>query len=124
MPRLLILFAFTNLALGTGAFVLGGILQPISESLGVSVQAAGQAVTAYAVATAILAPLMLVATGKWRRKRAMQLALLLVALGNGVCALAPDLFTLMAGRVLMGVGAVFTPIAAGIAVASSEPGRQ
>jgi DHA1 family inner membrane transport protein len=30
----------------------------------------------------------------------------------------------MAGRVLMGVGAVFTPIAAGIAVASSEPGRQ
>ncbi len=124
MPRLLVLFSLTNLVLGTGAFVLGGILGPISESLDISVQAAGQAITAYAISTAILAPLMLVATGKWKRKRAMQLALLLVALGNGVCALAPDLLTLMAGRVLMGMGAVFTPIAAGIAVASSEPGRQ
>jgi MFS transporter, DHA1 family, inner membrane transport protein len=124
MPRLLFLFSLTNLVLGTGAFVLGGILGPISEALGISVQAAGQAVTAYAISTAILAPLMLVATGKWKRKRAMQLALLLVALGNGVCALAPDLLTLMAGRVLMGMGAVFTPLAAGIAVATSEPGRQ
>lgn len=121
MPRLLLLFSLVNLIIGTGAFVVGGILGPIADSLQVSVPAAGQAITVYALSTAVLAPVMLVLTGRWRRKRAMQLALLLFTLGNLVCALAPNLGTLLAGRVLMGLGAMFTPIAAGIAVASVEP---
>ncbi|MCM5680214.1 MFS transporter [Schlegelella sp. S2-27] len=124
MPRLLLLFSLINLIIGTGAFVVGGILGPIAESLQVSVPAAGQAVTVYALSTAVLAPVMLVLTGGWRRKRAMQLALLLFALGNAVCALAPSLGMLLAGRMLMGLGAMFTPIAAGIAVASVEPARR
>ena len=44
MPRSLFSFRLANLVIGTGAFVLGGILGPISESLDVSVQAAGQAI--------------------------------------------------------------------------------
>ncbi|UUZ71493.1 hypothetical protein LP415_21315 [Polaromonas sp. P1(28)-8] len=47
-----------NLVIGSGAFVLGGILEPMSESLNISVAAAGQAMTAYATATAVLAPLL------------------------------------------------------------------
>jgi DHA1 family inner membrane transport protein len=124
MPRLLLLFSFINLIIGTGAFVIAGILESVAVSLSVSVPAAGQAVTAYAIATAVLAPLVLVATGRWRRKRAMQLALTLFTLGNLLCAVAPDLTVLLLGRVLMGLGAVFTPIAAGIAVASVEPARR
>lgn len=124
MPRLLLLFSFINLIIGTGAFVIAGILESVAVSLSVSVPAAGQAVTAYAIATAVLAPLVLVATGHWRRKRAMQLALTLFTLGNLLCAVAPDLTVLLLGRVLMGLGAVFTPIAAGIAVASVEPARR
>lgn len=99
MPRLLLLFSFINLIIGTGAFVIAGILESVAASLAVSVPAAGQAVTAYAVATAVLAPLVLVATGHWRRKRAMQLALLLFMLGNLLCAVAPDLTVLLLGRV-------------------------
>jgi MFS transporter, DHA1 family, inner membrane transport protein len=45
-------------------------------------------------------------------------AMAVFAAGNLVCALAESLPTLLAGRVLMGLGAVFTPVAAGIAVAS------
>lgn len=124
MPGLLILLSLTNLIIGTGAFVLNGVLVPVSASLEVSVPTAGQAMTAYAVSTAVLAPMLLVGTGRWPRKRAMQLALVLFTVGNAVCALAPSFTVLLVGRVLMGLGAMFTPIAAGIAVASSEPKRR
>ena len=124
MPRLLYLLALCNLVLGTGAFLINGILTPVSESLGVSVAAAGQAMSVYALSTALLAPLMLVATGRWPRRRALVFGLLLFALGSGVCALAGNLTVLLLGRALMGVGAMFTPLAAGIAVATVEPARR
>jgi DHA1 family inner membrane transport protein len=124
MPRLLWLFSGINLVIGSGAFVIGGILAPIASGLGVGVPAAGQAMTAYALANALLAPLLMLATGGWPRKRALLLALGLFTLGNLVCALADSLAVLLAGRVLMGVGAVFTALAAGIAVALVEPARR
>ena len=124
MPRLLWLLCLVNLIIGTGAFVIGGILAPIAQDLHISVPAAGQAMTAYALSTALLAPLVLLATGRWPRKSALLLALLLFTLGNLLCALSSSFAMLIAGRVLMGLGAVFTPIAAGIAVASVEPARR
>lgn len=121
LPRLLYLLMLCNLVLGTGVFVLGGILVPVSESLHVSVAAAGQAMTAYAIATALLAPLTLVLTGRWRRRTALVFGLLLFALGSLVCALAGSLAVLLAGRVVMGMGAMTTPISGGIAVAMVAP---
>jgi DHA1 family inner membrane transport protein len=124
MPPLLRLFALANLIIGTGAFVIGGILAPIASGLGIGIPAAGQAMTAYALSTALLAPLVLLATGAWPRKRALIVALALFTAGNAVCALAPNLPVLLGGRVLMGLGAVFTPIAAGIAVALAAPAQR
>jgi DHA1 family inner membrane transport protein len=124
MPRLLIVFALCNLVIGTGAFVVTGLVVPMAADLGVSAAAAGQATTAYALATAVLAPAMLVATGAWSRKAALVLAMAVFSAGNALCALAPNLTVLLAGRVLMGVGAMFTPVAAGIAVALVEPAKR
>jgi DHA1 family inner membrane transport protein len=124
MPRLLYLLALCNLVVGTGAFVLSGILQPVSDALGVSVASAGQAMTVYALSTAVLAPLALVFTGRWPRRNALCFGLLVFALGNLMCAFATSLGWLFAGRALMGIGAVFTPVAAGIAVAAVEPVRR
>jgi MFS transporter, DHA1 family, inner membrane transport protein len=124
MPRLLWLLCLVNLIIGSGAFVIGGILTPIAQDLRISVPAAGQAMTAYALSTALLAPLVLLATGRWPRRRALLLALALFALGNLLCALSSSFAMLLAGRVLMGLGAVFTPIAAGIAVAVVEPAQR
>ena len=124
MPRMLWLFSVVNLIIGSGAFVIGGILVPMAQGLNVSVPAEGQAMTAYALSTALLAPLVLLATGGWSRKRALIAALTAFALGNLACALADTLPMLLLGRVLMGVGAVFTPVAAGIAVALVEPQRR
>lgn len=123
MPRLLFLFSLVNLVVGSGAFAISGILVPIAQDLDLPVAAAGQAMTAYAASTALLAPLLLAATGRWPRKRALLLAMGLFTLGNAVCALATSLPMLLAGRVVMGIGAAFTPIAAGIAVSLAPPGR-
>ena len=101
MPRPLWLFSLVNLVIGTGAFVITGTLARLASDLGIGIAAAGQAMTTYALSTALLAPLLLLATGHWPRKR-----------------------TLLLGRALMGVGAVFTPIAAGIALALVEPARR
>ena len=124
MPRILYFFALCNLVIGSGAFVLGGILQAMSVSLGISLAAAGQAMTAYAVATAVLAPLLIISTARWPRKRAIQLALLLFMLGCLVCALAPNFLVLLLGRVLMGAGAMFTAAASALAVAMVVPAQR
>ena len=124
MPRILYLLALCNLVIGTGAFVPAGILAQISAGLHVSIASAGQSMTAYALATAVLAPLALVLTGHWPRRRALWVGMVVFGLGNAVCALADGLPQLLAGRVLMGVGAMFTPVAAGIAVALVEPARR
>ena len=116
MPRILYFFALCNLVIGSGAFVLGGILQPLARELGVSVAAAGQVMTAYAIATAVLAPVLILLTAKWPRKLAIQLALTLFTAGNLVSALATDLTVLLMGRVLMGAGAMFTAAVSAYAV--------
>lgn len=124
MPRLLYLLMLCNLVMGTGVFVLAGILEPLAASLQVSVAAAGQAMTAYAVSTALLAPLILAATGRWPRRNALVFGLLMFAGGSFVCAAASGLAQLLAGRVLMGMGAVATPISGGIAVALVAPAQR
>lgn len=124
VPHLLYLLALSNLVIGTGAFVVGGIVGPMSAALQVSPAAAGQAMTVYALSTALLAPLLLVATGRWPRRRALVFAMLLFGAGNAICALAPSLPVLLAGRALMGAGAMFTPVAAGIAVAVVPPAQR
>lgn len=121
LPRLLFLFAFCNFVIGTGAFGLSGILGAVAQDLHVSVAAAGQTMTVYALANALLAPLLMVLTGRWPRRAVMNLALAMVAGGALLCALASHLHWLLVGRVLMGLGAVFTPLAAGVAVALVPP---
>jgi DHA1 family inner membrane transport protein len=124
LPPILYLFSAVNLIIGTSAFALGAILTPLAAGLGVGVGAAGQAVTVYALAIAVLAPLAMLASRDWPRKRVLTASIGLFGAGTAVCALAPDLSTLLAGRALMGVGALFTPVAAGITLTLVEPGRR
>ncbi|GAB3478457.1 MFS transporter [Polaromonas eurypsychrophila] len=124
MPPVLYLFALCNLVIGSGAFVLGGILVPLAGSLGISVAAAGQAMTAYAVATAVLAPLLIVATARWSRKSVIQLALGIFAVGCLICALANNLTALLLGRAFMGAGAMFSAAASALAVGLVAPAQR
>lgn len=124
MPKLLWLFSLVNLIIGTSAFAVTGILTEIAEGLGVSVPAAGQAMTAFALSTAVLAPALLVLTGAWPRRRVLLFAMTVFTAGCVVSALAPHLPWLLAGRVLMGMGAVYIATAAGITITLVPPERR
>lgn len=124
MPPLLYLLALGNLVVGSSAFVTSGLVALIAEGLGTSITAAGLAMTFYALATAVFAPVLVVATGRWPRKRALLVSLALFTVGNAICALSMSIGQLYAGRFLMGVGSMFTPVGAGLALALVAPERR
>lgn len=121
MPALLYFFAFCNLVIGSSAFVLSGILEPVSQGLGVSLAASGQAMTAYALSTAVLAPMIIMATAGWSRHAGIALALALFSLGCLISALSPSLSWLIIGRIVMGAGAMFSAVASATAVGLVVP---
>jgi len=91
LPPVLWLFALCNFVIGTGAFGMTGYLGPLADDLGVSVSAAGQTMTAYALANALLAPWVMAGTGRWPRRQVMLLALGVFAAGTALSAAAPAL---------------------------------
>lgn len=117
LPAFLWVLALGNLVVGTGAFVIGGIIEPMSASLGVSVSATGQLMTVYSLANAIGAPLLLAVFGRYRAKTVLICGALLLVLGNVASALAGTWGALAGARVAMAFAAgLFTPTAAALAV--------
>ncbi|MCU0969516.1 MAG: MFS transporter [Rubrivivax sp.] len=124
MPPLLFLFALGNLVVGSSAFLVSGLIGPIAADLGVGLPAAGQAMSVYALVTALAVPPLVALTARWPRRRALLLALALFLAGSVMCAAADSLGTLLAGRAVMGLGSMFTPLAAGIALVLVAPERR
>jgi DHA1 family inner membrane transport protein len=117
LPHVSVL-AFGGFAVGTDAFVIAGLLPAISDSLSVSVAAAGQLVTVFSIAYAVLSPLLAALTGGWSRRTVLITALLVFAVGNVATALAPGYALVLAARLLAAAGAaMFTPTAGATAAA-------
>ncbi|MBW0118529.1 MFS transporter [Pseudonocardia sp. KRD-169] len=124
-PLRLTLLAGGAFAVGTSAYVVAGLLPQISAELGVSISAAGQLTTAFALAYALGAPLLATLLGRRDRRGVLVAALLIAALGNLLSALAPSYGLLMVGRVLTALGAAaFTPAATHAATLLSPPERR
>ena len=122
--RLLIL-ALGTFAIGTEAFVIAGVLAAIATDLGVSVPAAGQLVTLFAMAYAIAAPVMATLTAGVERRRLLVTALAAFTAANVFAALAPNYVWLALARVLAAVSAAaFTPAAGGVAAATADPAQR
>ena len=81
--------AFGVFVVGTGEFVLAGLLPLLSSSLGVSPAVAGQVVTIFALTCALAGPLLTTATGGWNRRTALVAAALVYLAGSVWTALAP-----------------------------------
>ncbi|MCL7426058.1 MFS transporter [Streptomyces sp. YS415] len=100
------------LALATAVFVTSltetlpaGLLPAMSADLAVSESAAGQAVTVYAIGTALTAIPLSAATAHWRRKRLLLAAMAGFALANTVTAVSANYPLTMAARFVAGVAA-------------------
>jgi predicted MFS family arabinose efflux permease len=114
-------FAPTALMLGnivTGCSVLApaGMLIELSSDLGVSVRDAGLLITFGAVMLCIGSPVTAWLTSRIERRTLLAATLALLALTNAASAFAPDYASLLAIRlVMLAVGALYTPQAAGTA---------
>ncbi|RFU39461.1 MFS transporter [Actinomadura logoneensis] len=103
MSRIVVLLAALGASVfvvGTSEYLVSGLLPQVASDLGVSVAAAGQAVTAYALGVVLGGPLLTAATVRVPRRVLAVALLVLFALGNGLCAVAPSYGVLIAGRVV------------------------
>ncbi|MFD4536533.1 MFS transporter [Kitasatospora sp. NPDC058397] len=125
MPVRLLLLALGTFAMGTDSMVVAGILGPIAADLGVSVPAAGQLVTVFALGYALLAPALAALTARWPRRRLLLTALAVFSAANALSALAPSYGLLLATRVLAAAGAaLYTPTANAVATTLVAPERR
>ena len=125
MDRRLLVLALGMFALGTDSFVIAGVLPEISRTFHVSIGAAGQLTTAYAITYAIMAPLIAALAAHVPRKRMLLISLGIFGIANSITAWAPDFGVALASRVLAGIGAaMFAPTATGAAATLVSPERR
>jgi predicted MFS family arabinose efflux permease len=112
-------------AIGTDLFVVAGVLPALAADLGVPVGAAGLAVTVFALAYAVGAPVLSALLGSRPLRPVLIGSLVLFALFNVVSALAPDLAVLLAARVFGALAAsVYVPGAGAAAIAATPESRR
>jgi predicted MFS family arabinose efflux permease len=112
-------------ALGTDSFVVAGVLPEISRTFHVTIGAAGQMTTAYAITYALMAPLIAAIAAHVPRKRMLQASLGIFAVANLITAIAPNFAIAIVSRILAGVGAaMFAPTATGAAATLVAPERR
>ena len=112
---------FGNFVMGCGVMVTAGTLNDLSDSLQVSVAAAGQLIAVAAATMALAAPLLAGWVAAFDRRRLLAFALLWYGAGHGLSALMPDYASLWPMRaVTMLAAAVFTP-QAGAAIGHLAP---
>jgi predicted MFS family arabinose efflux permease len=100
--------AVVSLSLGvfglvTAEFLPVSLLTPLAGDLGISVGAAGQAVTATAVVGAIVAPTMAIMTRGVDRRYVMWAFSLALLLSNLIAAFATNFAMLLTARIILGV---------------------
>jgi DHA1 family inner membrane transport protein len=118
----LLVLSGCNFIIGLGAMMIVGLLEPVSQDLGVSITAAGSMMTVYSIAFACLAPVLVAVTGQSGRRRIISFGFALFITATGLGALVPDLISLYATRVFAAAGAgLVTPVSLAVAAAISPP---
>ncbi|WP_206243854.1 MFS transporter [Novosphingobium terrae] len=125
MDRRLLMLALGMFALGTDSFVIAGVLPEISRNFHVSIGAAGQLTTVYAIAYALLSPVAAAAFAHVERKRLMLSGLAVFIIANLATAWAPSFAFALVARALAGLGAaIYAPIATGAGASIVAPEKR
>lgn len=121
------LLALISLLVGTSEFVLVGILDKVADDVGITVAAAGQLVTIFAVANAIGTPLIILATSKLKlnQRKLLILALVFTVVGSLMTVLLPGFTLLMISRIVLALGmGLFIVTASSFAIKVAPHGHQ
>ena len=105
-----------NIVIGCSVMAPAGMLNELSDSLDVSIRAAGLLITFGAVVLCVGSPVTAWLTGRIERRALLTATLAVLAITNLASAFAPNYATLLVIRLIMlGVGVIYTPQAAGTA---------
>lgn len=119
------MLAFGVFVVGTGEFVLAGLLPLLSSSLKIAPSVAGQVITIFALTCALAGPVLTTSTGGWDRRTVLVAAVMTYLAGSVWTALAPSYAHVLAGQVVaaLGVG-LFVPTATVTAAAMVAPAQR
>jgi DHA1 family putative efflux transporter-like MFS transporter len=119
------MLAFITFMTATTEFIIAGILDKVAASANISVSAAGQLITVFAIANAIGSPIVMMATAKMDRRKLLMLSLSILVFGSVLTATLSGFGFLMVSRVLLAVGSgVFGITAKTVASKLASPERQ
>ncbi|WP_421846393.1 MFS transporter [Novosphingobium sp.] len=114
--------ALGTFAVGTEGFMIAALLPMISRSIAVSIAAAGQLVTVFALVYAVSSPLLTALTAAMPRRQLLMISLGAFAASNIAAALAPGYWPLAGARVLLALTAgLYVPNANALAGALAAP---
>jgi predicted MFS family arabinose efflux permease len=124
MPATLAL-ATVIFAVGVDAYIVAAVLPAIADDLGESIAAVGLLASAYALPTAILAPLLGPLSDRRGRRFSLVLGLAIFAVACAGCVIAPTLPLLLLARAVNGIGAAIAmPAAFAAAGDLAAPGQR
>ncbi|NYI01481.1 MFS transporter [Cupriavidus plantarum] len=89
-------------AIGTGEFVIMGLLPDAARDLSISIPEAGHLISAYALGVVVGAPLLAVLGARWPRRNLLLALMTVFAIGNFASAVVPSYGSMLIARLLTG----------------------
>lgn len=122
---ILLALAVGGFGIGTGEFVIMGLMPTMAADLGVTEPQVGHVISAYALGVVVGAPILAVLGARLYRRHLLLLLMGFFALGNAATALAPGYHALMLARFATGLphGAYFG-VAALVAASMVPPHKR
>ncbi|MEO6012021.1 MAG: MFS transporter, partial [Devosia sp.] len=104
MPPAVFALSLAAFCIGTTEFLISGILLAVSRDLAVSIPIAGLLVTGYAAGVAIGGPVLALILSRFPVKPTILGVMAIFAIGQMLCALAPNYELLLAARLVSACG--------------------
>jgi DHA1 family putative efflux transporter-like MFS transporter len=119
------MLAFMSFFVSTSEYVIAGVLDKIAAWAHISISAAGQLITVFAIANAIGSPLFVMAATKMDRRNLLMISLIIVVFGCILSVSLPGFGFLVFSRIVLALGGgVFVIATKTVAAKLATPGQQ
>jgi len=123
--RAILALGVGGFAIGTGEFVIMGLLPEVARDIDVTIPQAGHVISAYALGVVIGAPVLAVLAAGWGRRTLLVALMAVFAAGNFASAMAPGYLSLNLLRFATGLPhGTYFGVAALVAATLAPPGRR